>query len=198
MDQEDIYKLKAARPSFLDGMGLFPVRRRVQFAPPEPSRVIRTEAPIVRFINDDSNEEPVPTQPAPPECPTSGAVTCVVSGVVSCGCSANQIATFSIDGTYTLTWDAGSSAFIISGVGSFSQQGYSDSDCTIPFGDPSTGAFEIQATCSGGQWSTVIQATGGAGFTVFASASAVPFGSPADNNSVCPGGFGGGGNVTIS
>lgn len=145
----------------------------------------------------------VPPTPAPaPECPTIGSVTLVLSGIVSCGCSTDLIVTLSIDGTYTLPWDG--SQFSLSGQGSWSNQGYVFPDvgsCVTPIGDPETGDFYLQASCSDGLWSVLVAQTDSSGLQVFQSASSVAGGSSVGNSFVCSGVSGppvGGGTATVS
>lgn len=152
--------------------------------------------PLFRVIDPPEQKPSSSTNPFinPPVDPCLGAFTLVISGVVSCGCQSNTIATFSLDGTYTV------SSGTLFGVGSWSAQGYSDDMCTTPIGDPASGDFNIETDCTDGLWTVSAFASDGSGFNPFASASAVAAGVSASNVFQCgTGGVeAGGGTATIS
>lgn len=144
-------------------------------------------------------ETPVIVPQSPPSCPTSGTVTVVLSGIVSCGCAVQEVYTISLNGTYTLTWD-GISEFAIASVGSWSVQDYSDDGCATPTGDPTTGAWNIGASCSDGNW-TVDVTPDKTGDDAFFTSTPEPMGSPISNSVICSGTTGpriGGGTATVS
>jgi hypothetical protein len=160
--------------------------------------------PLFRVI--PPKKAPAPYPFTPPACPSDGTVTCVLSGIVSCGCvetvgSPPSIMTISLDGTYTLAWNSTNGDFEDNGVGSYSLQAYdfSDSTCTgAPVGAPVTGTWSISANCAAGVWAVSIVDSMGAGFTAFTDASG-PLGAPINNGITCGGlALVGGGTATLT
>lgn len=209
MTPEEEKILMAAVPSWVaDGRGLFPDYKLATFPPSEPAEIIRTQYQNIE--PPPLEENPTPPNPAEPTptCPMSGTVMVVFSAIASCGCvespgitpaSLNVTAFSGLNGAHTLTWDAGTSTFILSGAGSYTLTSYSDFVCGTVDGTTS-GNFDIVASCSGGNWQVTVSNVGLG--NVFLTTAPEPMGSAITNSVTCSGGFGGpllaGGSATVS
>lgn len=195
--------LRAAKPSFLDGRGLFP--NPLPMPDWDDSRAIITRSQNAAVIIHQRDEmvrlppqAPQDDYPAQPTqvCPTSGTITVVFSGITACGCkdftsppsppnppvSQNITAFSGLNGSHTLAWDSGSSTFILSGVGSVTNTEYPSHDCSGT-GFDATSAFDISAFCSGGLWTVSVSST--AAGAAFDSATSEMMGTAMSNNHTC-------------
>jgi hypothetical protein len=143
-------------------------------------------------------------------CPTSGAVTVVLSGIVSCGCQGQYTFSFSgLNGAISLTWN-GSDFSAPSNVGSYTITSYQDPGCS---GTPTiiqSGVFGVGASCAivDGMaiWSPIVSLDFADPFgnaVVFAVNSGAPLGTSMTNVVACPPtnpltSLYGGGNATVS
>lgn len=190
----------------LERMPLNPISA-VQQPESRPSLGASFEASIKFFPFKEEEVPPIVVQKPAPVCPTSGTVMVVFSGIATCGCSevsgpsgtsVNITAFSGLNGAHTLTWD-GSSAFVLSGVGSYTLTAYSDLVCGT-FDSAISGSFNISAVCSGGTWEVTVSDPG-LGNT-FLSTTPEPMGIPIANSAVCSGGaihlLIGGGTATVS
>jgi hypothetical protein len=202
MTQEELNAVLAAQPSFMDGQGLFPGMGAKSFGDGSPAVITRSaDDPIPIKLEDAHIESSDPATTPAPSCPTSGTITVVLSGIDSCGCTPADgflsITAFSgLNGAHTLTWDAGSSAFVLNNFGSVTQTNYTDPGC-LGAAETFDGSFNITASCSDGNWSITIIMSG-LGLGIFESTPA-PRGTPMTNAIVCPTSQEmGGGTATVS